>query len=348
MKSVCLDVHKEKTQFTVALETGEIVTEQVVETKRDVLRREVAQVPGPKRVVLENSGWAGWILDAVKDVADEVIVCDPTRNKLISQADDSDDERDAKRLGLLSRAGALHPVYIPSEPYRTLRSLVQHEWKLTQEITRNKLRLKAFCRRNGVAYRGRKIYRKEGSEGVIEQFPEGSRFQFGSLFRMLDGARVERVLVRRELRRYALGLPVIARLQSVPGIGPVIARTLVAWIADPGRFKSLNALSAYSGLGLKQDISNWRAVHRAHASKRGQRTVKAVLFLAARAAIRAGHNGFAERYKARIASGWEDRKAIRDIARKILFCACHVWTSKQEYDDGRINTFAGTTASTGR
>ena len=183
---------------------------------------EVAQVPGPKRVVLENSGWAGWILDAVKDVADEVIVCDPTRNKLISQAEDSDDKRDAKRLGLLSRAGALHPVYIPPEPYRTLRSLVQHEWKLTQEITRNKLRLKAFCRRDGVAYRGRKIYRKEGREGIIEQFPEGSRFQFESLFRMLDG-------------------PVIFHYIDLDGIRSIYISTIDLAVdnADFGRFKTI-------------------------------------------------------------------------------------------------------------
>ena len=348
MKNVTLDVHKDKTQLAVTDLTGEIVVERVVETKRDVLRREVAQVSGPKRVVLENSGWAGWILDALKDVAEEVIICDPTRNKLISQADDSDDKRDARRLGVLSRAGALHPVYLPPEPYRTLRSLVQHEWKLTQEITRNKLRLKAFCRKEGVAYKGRKIYQKQGHEALRPQFSKSSQFQFSSLFRMLNGARVERVLVRHELRRYSLNLPVIARLQSVPGIGPVIARTLAAWIVDPGRFKSPNALSAYAGLGLKQDISNWRPVHRAHASKRGQRALKGVLFLAARAAIRSGHNAFAARYKARIAAGWEDRKAIRDIARKILFCACRVWTSKQEYDDGRINTFAGTTALSAR
>jgi hypothetical protein len=46
VKTVSLDVHKEKTQFTVALTTGEIVAEKVVETKAEVLRREVAQVPG--------------------------------------------------------------------------------------------------------------------------------------------------------------------------------------------------------------------------------------------------------------------------------------------------------------
>jgi transposase len=344
VKTVSLDVHKEKTQFTVALTTGEIVAEKVVETKAEVLHREVAQVAGSKRVVLENSGWAAWIRDAVKDVAEEVIVCDPTRNKLISKAEDSNDERDAERLGLLSRAGALHPIYVPPEPYRTLRSLVQHEWTLTQELTRNKLRLKAFCRRVGVAYRGRSIYRKEGRGLFVAQFPEQSRFQLSSLLRTMDATKEEQRLVRRELRRLTLGLPVIARLQTIPGIGVVVARTLAAWIVDPGRFKSLNALSAYAGLGLKQDISNWRVVHRAHASKRGQRAVKRVLYLAARAAVHAGQNAFAERYRARIAAGWDDRKAIRDVARKILFCACRLWTSKEEYDDGRINTFAPATA----
>jgi transposase len=345
MKSVTLDVHRGKTQFTVSLETGEVVAERVVKTKASVLKREVANVPGPKRVVLENGGWAAWIYDAVKDVADEVIVCDPTRNKLISEAEDSDDRRDAKRLGVLSRAGALHAIYVPPEPYRTLRSLVQHEGNLTKEITRSKLRLKAFCRREAVEYHGKSIYGKRGRDLVFKAFPERSRFQLGSLYRILDAMRSERVLVRRELQRYSLGLPVIARLQTIPGIGAITARKLVAWIVDPGRFKNLNALSAYAGLGLKHDISNWRPLHRAHASKRGQREVKAALFVAARAAVQAGQNGFAKRYKARIASGWEDRKAIRDIARKILFCASHVWTSKREYDDGRINTLFGAAAS---
>lgn len=344
MITVALDVHRKRTQLTVALETGQIVTERIVETTADVLRREIANIRGPKRVILENSGWAARIHDAVKDVAEEVIVCDPTRNALIAQADDSDDERDAERLGILSRAGALHAIYVPPEPYRTLRSLVQHETCQTRTIMGLMLRIKAFCRRHGVAYHGKGIYRVKGRDVAIAQFPEEGRFQIESLFRLLDGARSERIAVRQELRRYSLRIPAIQRLQSIPGIGPVVARTLVAWIADPPRFRSRSALAAYAGLGLKQDISNWHPVHRAHASRRGQRDVKRVLFVAARVAIRAGTNGFSRRYQARIASGWEDRKAIRDIARKILFAAVQVWMTQQEYDDGRISAVVATPA----
>ncbi len=340
MKTIALDVHRKKSQLAVTLETGEIVAERIVSSSTEVLCKEIASIPGPKRVVLENSGWAGRIADALRKVADEVIVCDPTRNALIAQADNSDDEQDARRLAELSRAGSLHSVYVPPEPFRTLRSMVQHETHITRAATGMMLRLKAFCRMHGVDYQGKSLYRRKGREVILACFPQEARFQMTSLYRLLDGLRTERSLLRSELRRYSRQIPVVQRLQTIPGIGPVIARTLVAWIADPSRFKSLSALSAYAGLGLKTDISNWQAVRRAHASRRGQRALKRVLFLAARAALRSKENAFARRYAARRAAGWEDRKAIRDIARKILFTACHLWKNGQEYDDGRLTPIA--------
>ena len=51
----------------------------------------------------------------------------PTRNALISRSDSSNDRLDARRLGLLDRARAIHEVYVPPEPYRTLRSLVHYD-----------------------------------------------------------------------------------------------------------------------------------------------------------------------------------------------------------------------------
>lgn len=64
--------------------------------------------------------------------------------------------------------------------------------------------------------------------------------------------------------------------------------------------------------------------------------MKRALFLAARAALR-GKNALRTRYDARIAAGWEDRKAIRDIARTILFAVCAIWRNGREYDDGKVN-----------
>ena len=153
---------------------------------------------------------------------------------------------------------------------------------------------------------------------------------------MLDTFRKERVAVRRQIRIMTRPMPLFNRLQSVPGVGPIVAWTLMAWIVDPGRFKSRGAICAYAGLGLREKFTSWKRQSGAHASRRGQRALKRVVFLAARAAVRGG-NAFAKRYQRRIQAGWEDRKAIRDIARTQLLAACHVWRTGEEYADGRIN-----------
>ena len=337
MKTVALDVHADRTQMSVSAENGTILVEKIIETRPEVLRKEIKAIPGPKRVVFENGPMSGLVVDAVKDDAEEIVACDPTRNRLIATADDSNDKRDARRLGTLGRTGGLHPVFVPNEPYRTLRSLVSHELRMTRLVVESKLKIKALCRRHAVRYRARGPYTKEGRARVLEELPTTSvRFQMQSHYRMLEVARTERLAVRREIRAIAKPMPLFKRLQSVPGVGPVVAWTFLAWIVDPGRFKSRSALYAYAGLGLKQNFSNWKATGAARASRRGHRGVKRVLFLAARASI-LRENAFRRRYQARRTAGWEDRKAIRDIARTLLSVTCHVWRTGEEYNDGRIN-----------
>jgi hypothetical protein len=51
-----------------------------------------------------------------------------------------------------------------------------------------------------------------------------------------------------------------------------------------------------------------------------------------------GHkNALARRYEARRAAGWEDRKAIRDTARCILFIASAVWIKGGCYKDELVS-----------
>jgi transposase len=337
MRIVTLDVHAELCQMLAVTEHGEVIIELQVETRPEELRRVVGGIPGPKRVVFEEGPLSGMIYDALKDVADEVISCDPTRNPYVSEAEVSDDERDTRRLSELAVLGKIHKVHIPEEPHRTLRSLTHHEYALTREITRVKNQLKALCRRCGIRYRGTGIYGPAGRARALSIAPNSFvKWQLESTYRRLRELRFERTRARRFVAKCAKKLPAIKRIKTAPGMGPTTAPTVVAWIVDPTRFKSRSAISSYGGLGLKKDVSAWKAVSRPRASMRGQRELKRALFLAARAALR-GKNALRTRYDARIAAGWEDRKAIRDIARTILFVVCAIWRNGGEYDDGRVN-----------
>ena len=80
MKTEALDVHTGRSQMAVMSEEGEILIELQVATEPDELRRVVSGVAGPKRVIFEEGPLSGMIHDALKDVADQVLSCDPTQN----------------------------------------------------------------------------------------------------------------------------------------------------------------------------------------------------------------------------------------------------------------------------
>jgi len=338
MKTIGLDVHKDWCQLTAMDDaSGEVVLALKVRSDPEELQRVIGGLPGQKRVVMEEGTMSAWIADALDGAVEEVVSCDPTVNALIARAEDHNDENDAQRLITLCRAGALRAVYTPPEPYRTLRSLVRYDHGLTREITRTRNQIKGLCRRAAIRYHGIGVYHARNRDAVAERLPnEALRWEMESLYKRLDFLRIERVGAHRAQSRWARSLPETQRMQSVPGVGPIVARTLAAWVANPGRFKSRKALSAYGGLGVSQPVTHWQPTGKAAASRRGQREVKRVLFLAAAAAIQ-GDNALALRYQRRLDAGWERRKAIRDIARSILFIAVALWKHETEYQDELVH-----------
>jgi transposase len=337
VRTISLDVHSDWSQLVAADANGVVFLETQVETRPEPLRRLIGGIPGPKRVLFEEGPLSALIHDALDGIVQEIVSCDSTRNALIARAEDSNDARDARRLITLDRAGAVHPVYVPHEPYRTLRSLLSHDRELTKAINGVKNRIKAIFRRQGICTRGVGIFKPNGRRSAGDLLANAAlRWQAESLYDQLELLTRQRQRAHRLSARQARGLSVVKRLQSTPGVGPITARTLVAWIVTPERFKSRNALAAYAGLGIGQGFTNWQPVGRARASKRGQRAVKRVVFLAANAAIK-GSNALARRYRARLAAGWPHRKAIRDVARKILFISQSLWISGKEYQDDQVS-----------
>ena len=337
MVIIGIDVHRNLSQIAaVCRETGEVILELKVPTEPQTIRDIVEGIKGSKVVVFEEGPSSALLYDALKDVADEVISCDPSHNALIARSEDANDEKDALRLITLASANSLKAVHVPAEPFRTLRSLTNHDFNLMRTATQQMNRIKALCRRNGIAYHGKGIYRKAGRGQLLNNLKNKSlAFQAESMYRHLDLARIERVKTKREISRIAGTIPSVKRLRTIPGLGPYTSAVLAAWIEDPGRFKSRSALSSYGGLGIGQSVTAWKQVGRARASKRGQKRLKYALFIAARAAV-SGNNAISRNYFAHIENGWSDRKAIRETARKILLTACMLWKKGGVYNDKKV------------
>ena len=335
MKTVSLDVHSQASQFVLAAESGEVLMEMKVATEREALRAVVGAVPGPKRVVFEEGPLSAALHDWLSDLCEEVISADPSHNARIAQAEDASDERDARRLAELAQLRAVHPVYVAPEPFRTLRSLLGHDLALQRHLASVKNRIGALCRRHRVGG-GRAVYWREARAQALAKLPNaGVKWQLESLYRQLDLLRRERVAAHRLMAKWAGKLSIVGRLQTAPGIGPITSRTIVGWVADPFRFPGRNQVTSYGGLGMGQGTTNWKPIGRCRASKRGNRQMKRVLIIAAKAASKTD-TALGRRYAARIAAGWRHDKAIRDVARTLLQIAWTMWKKGVDYDDRRV------------
>jgi transposase len=117
-------------------------------------------------------------------------------------------------------------------------------------------------------------------------------------------------------------------LRSIPGVGPVAARTLLAGLPELGRLSGRQA-AALAGLAPFDDDSGKRQGQRY--VKGGRADVRCVLYMAALAAVR--HNPALAAFKERLAKAGKKAKVILTaVARKLVVLANAVIRTGRRWD----------------
>src|SRR5262245_1733572 len=104
-KYIGMDVHQATTVVCVLDAEGKVVLETTVETQAAAMIRLLENISGRLHVTFEETTQAAWLYEVVRGYAAEVIVCDPRRNKLLSEGSKAD-KVDARKLAELLRAAA--------------------------------------------------------------------------------------------------------------------------------------------------------------------------------------------------------------------------------------------------
>ena len=127
---------------------------------------------------------------------------------------------------------------------------------------------------------------------------------------------------------------VARRLQTIPGVGPSTAATLIAEIGDIHRFTDFDQLAAYAGTH-PQEQSSGRHGERAETSWRMAKTGNAHLrsALYRMAVVGTQHNPIIkEHYRRKRAAGKAPMNAIGHCMAKALAIVWGVWRSGQDFD----------------
>lgn len=129
-------------------------------------------------------------------------------------------------------------------------------------------------------------------------------------------------------------------IETIPGIGPVLAAAILGEIGDIHRFKNAKLLVAFAGIDATVRASGQFEDTRNHMSKRGSPVLRHRLWMAAVAARRFNPE-YKEYYDTKRAEGKHSSVVTGAIARKLVHLIYALWTNDRpfepEYEWNRIS-----------
>ena len=99
------------------------------------------------------------------------------------------------------------------------------------------------------------------------------------------------------------------------GVGPVIAATMIGYVADVSRFPSRDRFAAYNGTAPIEVSSGDRKIYRL--SRRGNRRLNHAIHMAAVTQIRHRHSQGRAYYDRKLAEGKTPKEALRSLKRRV-------------------------------
>jgi transposase len=206
---------------------------------------------GPVRAIaVEASGPTWSFVDAVQGGGARVCVVDPRKTRLKAGYAAKTDRLDARRLADALRRDSVVSIYVPPPAIRDLRELCRGRNQVVRLRTRLAQMIRALLLRTGAGEPpGRKLYASPGLAWLTAVQLPGSA---GAQLRRLDGlfraVHAEAEAATAAVVAQAAADPIAVALDTLVGIGPVLALSIRAEVGDIRRFPRGPELASYAGL----------------------------------------------------------------------------------------------------
>ena len=336
MEYGAIDLHLRHSEIRIVSETGAVLLERRIVTTPAALRTVFGE-RAPMRVLIESATESEWVAQTLEGWGHEVIVADP--NYLLMYAERTrrikTDRRDVAALAEACRLGIYRRAHRVSPEQRAQRRELRVREQLVRMRTQAINLLRAQLRQEG--YRlpsGR-------AESVVSrvrrlELPTSLTAALQPLLDLL--AHVHGTLATADHRASAQAAadPVVRRLMTVPGIGPITALTFRATLDDVGRFRDAGRASAYVGLVPSEDSSGERR-QRSRITKRGPTTLRSLLVQAAWVVWRHRATGGAlHAWVEQLAARRKRPVAIVALARRLTRILYAMWRDGTDYRPGTV------------
>jgi len=268
---VGIDLHRRRSVLVRMTESGERLETVRITNDPEYLRQVMARAGDAPEVVLEATyGWY-WAADTLAELGARVHLAHPLGVKMFSYRRVKNDERDAADLADLLRMGRLPEAWIAPPATRELRGWVRHRAKLVAMRSSLKCQIHAIVAAAGTPVPMSDLFGDRGQRllAAARLAPE-SRARVDSLLRLLAAVDFEVDLFAKLVAGRLRTHPGYQAIQTIPGVGPVLAAIFVAEVGDVTRFAKAAQLASWAGLTPKHHESD-TTVHRGRITNRAPR-----------------------------------------------------------------------------
>lgn len=327
---VGIDVHQKSSQVCELSEEGVILETCQIPSTESAYRRWFHNRE-PIRIVIECGGSSRWVSRLLGEMEHEVLVVNPRRVRLIAESTLKTDKIDAEILARLAcfGGGLLRPVYQKGEEANILQTRLRVRTALVHSRTAMINSVRGVLRSFGFRIPGKTI--RGFSLGYASlKISSELRKALDPLYATIVELTMRIEILTKKLTKDSRQDNRFRRLQTVPGVGPMVSLAFVSLIDNPHRFSKSRQVGSYLGLRPKIRQSG-STEHRGHITKEGSPAVRCLLIQAAHALLRSNQESALRKWGSALVDRIGKKKAVVAIARKIAVLLHHLWINEKEF-----------------
>jgi transposase len=289
---VGIDLHKE-TMTVCVLDpaTGEERFEKIACRARDKIVAFFSALPKGHVVAIESVGFYRWLWELLEPIVDTLVLADATQCRALAGRRIKTDRDDASNVAQLLACGRLPLAWCPPMNIAHLRDATRHRHYLSRQHARVLHRVKAIMA----------MLNRPGPDrlkaSTLHKYLLAQRSRIPAHFlEQMEMAHDELIILERHVGRIDVRIKAMLeadpklhalakRLMGFPGVGPVIAATVIAEVGDFARFIGKDAIARYAGLNPRL-FSSADTLRTGAIAKAGSRELRWALVQASWVAVR--------------------------------------------------------------
>ena len=336
MHYVAIDLHDEYSQICVMNQAREILAEAKVPTTRAALVDFFKQRQRC-RVIYEAGPHALWVSELLRELGHEPLACHPRRLRLIAESRNKNDRVDAELLARLSLSDLelIKPIQQRSRATLEQRSVVRARAALVATQTQLRTMLRGLVKPFGVRIAGGK---KRGvAELAKAELPWLARESVDAILQTLDTIATNISVLTERVEQLSTSHPAAARMQTIPGVGPLVALAYIQTLEDPARFASAD-VGPYLGLSPSNRSSAGKKLAPKERGRPGDPYLRSLLLQASWTLINSRSQSDLAKWGRALVERVGAQKGAFGLARKLATLMHHLWLYEQDLPHRQLAT----------